>query len=79
MAGTTFLAGTNPLKDPIALFLVQALLIVILSRVLAVGLGYLRQPRVIAEVIGGILLGPSLLSRSEAFRDNVFPKVSPNL
>lgn len=71
----TFLAGENPLHDPIALFLVQTLIIVTLSRVLAVGLGYLRQPRVIAEVIGGILLGPSVLSRSAAFKDNVFPKV----
>ncbi|KAI9015021.1 Sodium/hydrogen exchanger family-domain-containing protein [Gaertneriomyces semiglobifer] len=74
--GGTFLAGTNPLAEPIGLFLVQILLIVVLSRVLAIGLGYLKQPRVIAEVIGGILLGPSLCSRSQAFKDNVFPKES---
>ncbi|KAI9006234.1 Cation/H+ exchanger, partial [Gaertneriomyces semiglobifer] len=74
--GGTFLAGTNPLADPIGLFLVQIILIVVLSRVLAIGLGYLKQPRVIAEVIGGILLGPSLCSRSQAFKDNVFPQES---
>ena len=31
------------------------------------------QPRVIAEVIGGILLGPSVLSRIHGFRDAIFP------
>ncbi|KAI8915203.1 Cation/H+ exchanger, partial [Powellomyces hirtus] len=72
----TFLSGENPLKDPIALFLLQALIIIILSRFLAAGLGYIKQPRVIAEVIGGILLGPSALSRSEAFRNTIFPKES---
>ncbi|KAG5456285.1 MAG: Cation/H+ exchanger [Olpidium bornovanus] len=58
----SFVSGANPLRDPLALFLVQVLLIVVVSRALAVGLGYLKQPRVIAEVIGGILLGPSALS-----------------
>ncbi|KAJ3171254.1 K(+)/H(+) antiporter [Geranomyces variabilis] len=72
----TFLAGDNPLTDPIALFLIQALIIICISRVLAIGLGHLRQPRVIAEVIGGILLGPSVLSRSTAFRTTIFPAES---
>ncbi|KAI8827003.1 Cation/H+ exchanger, partial [Fimicolochytrium jonesii] len=78
MAGstTTFVAGQNPLTDNLALFLVQSLVIICLSRFLAVGFRYLNQPQVIAEVIGGILLGPSALSRWPAFKDNVFPKDS---
>ncbi|KAJ3163569.1 K(+)/H(+) antiporter [Geranomyces michiganensis] len=75
-AAGTFLAGENPLKDPVALFLLQALIIICISRVLAVGLSYLRQPRVIAEVIGGILLGPSVLSRSVTFKTTIFPAES---
>ncbi|KAJ2364266.1 K(+)/H(+) antiporter, partial [Coemansia sp. RSA 2610] len=36
----------------------------------------LYQPSVISEIIGGILLGPTALSRWKAFADNVFPKAS---
>ena len=40
----------------------------------------MRQPRVIAEVIGGILLGPSVLGRVPGFTDAIFPQASmPNL
>ncbi|KAG9445137.1 hypothetical protein H6P81_016477 [Aristolochia fimbriata] len=33
----------------------------------------LRQPKVIAEIVAGIILGPSVLSRSSSFSDRVFP------
>ncbi|KAJ3003353.1 K(+)/H(+) antiporter [Thoreauomyces humboldtii] len=75
-ARTTFLDGSNPLTDPISLFLLQAVLIIGLSRLLAIPLAWIRQPRVIAEVIGGILLGPSVLSRSASFKNAVFPASS---
>jgi Kef-type K+ transport system membrane component KefB len=40
----------------------------------------LRQPRVIAEVIGGILLGPSVFGRIPGFTNAIFPPQSiPNL
>lgn len=40
----------------------------------------MRQPRVIAEVIGGIILGPSVLMRIPGFKDTIFPTASmPNL
>lgn len=39
----------------------------------------MRQPRVIAEVIGGILLGPSVMGRIPGFTDAIFPAESiPN-
>lgn len=34
------------------------------------------QPRVIAEVIGGIILGPSVMMRIPGFEDNIFPAES---
>ena len=71
----TFIAGENPLTDQLTLFLLQVVIIVSLSRFLAYILDFIRQPRVIAEVIGGILLGPSALSRWPAFKDTVFPEV----
>lgn len=39
----------------------------------------MRQPRVIAEVIGGVLLGPSVMGRIPGFTDAIFPAASmPN-
>lgn len=40
----------------------------------------MRQPRVIAEVIGGIILGPSVLMRIPGFEAAIFPPAAmPNL
>lgn len=40
----------------------------------------IRQPRVIAEVIAGVLLGPSVFGRIPGFTDAIFPEASiPNL
>ncbi|KAJ8132142.1 hypothetical protein O1611_g1482 [Lasiodiplodia mahajangana] len=48
-------------------------IIIILCRLLHYPLSRLGQPRVIAEVIGGILLGPSVLSRIPHFKENILP------
>ncbi|KAH6906820.1 potassium:hydrogen antiporter [Coprinopsis sp. MPI-PUGE-AT-0042] len=40
------------------------------------GLGRIRQPRVIAEVIGGILLGPTVMGRLPNFKETIFPDES---
>lgn len=75
--GSTILQpGTNPLDDPFNLFIVQVLVIVALSRSIGYVLRYLKQPRVIAEVIGGILLGKSALGRIDSFTNTIFPKSS---
>lgn len=51
-------------------------LIVTLARVLGVALGRIRQPMVIAELISGILLGPSALGKIPGFSSTVFPDES---
>src|SRR6185369_14011522 len=43
------------------ILVVQALLIIGLSRLIGLGARRLRQPMVIAEIVAGIALGPSLL------------------
>lgn len=47
--------------SPLSRFIVQAVLIVAISRVLGFLLRRIGQPMVIAEIVSGIVLGPSLL------------------
>ncbi|OEL37233.1 Cation/H(+) antiporter 19 [Dichanthelium oligosanthes] len=68
--------GENPLHSALPIAILQICIVVVLTRVLAFILRPLRQPRVIAEIIGGILLGPSVLGRSTSFLNTVFPKQS---
>lgn len=46
----SFVNGGNPLKDSLALFILQTLIIIAVSRLIGYGLKYINQPRVIAEV-----------------------------
>ncbi|KAH7329576.1 K+/H+ antiporter 1 [Stachybotrys elegans] len=76
--------GANPSeynpRDPLTTFIIQAGLILIVCHALHWPLTKIRQPRVIAEVIGGIILGPSVMGRIPGFSEAIFPRVSiPNL
>ncbi|KAL5313755.1 hypothetical protein ACEPPN_018176 [Leptodophora sp. 'Broadleaf-Isolate-01'] len=72
--------GLNPTtydaKNPIVLFIIQAGIIIIFCRILHFPLAKLRQPRVIAEVIGGVILGPSVMMRIPGFKAAIFPQAS---
>ncbi|KAI4364531.1 hypothetical protein MLD38_020608 [Melastoma candidum] len=68
--------GDNPLDYALPLVILQICLVVFFTRAIAWLLRPLRQPRVIAEIIGGILLGPSAIGRSTKFLNAVFPKRS---
>uniref|UniRef100_A0A915J5E8 Cation/H+ exchanger domain-containing protein n=1 Tax=Romanomermis culicivorax TaxID=13658 RepID=A0A915J5E8_ROMCU len=70
------LSGRNALDSDLSRFLVQATIIIVLSRFLHIFLRKLRQPRVIAEMLGGILLGPSALGSIPGFTNLLFPKSS---
>ncbi|KAL3818246.1 hypothetical protein ACJIZ3_004151 [Penstemon smallii] len=65
--------GDDPLHFALPLVIIQICLVVLLTRALAYLLRPLRQPRVIAEIIGGILLGPSALGRNHKYLHAIFP------
>ncbi len=52
---------TSLVHGPLPLFIVQAVLIIGLSRAVGLLARRLQQPMVIAEIVAGIMLGPSLL------------------
>ncbi|KAE8773852.1 cation/H(+) antiporter 15-like [Hordeum vulgare] len=65
--------GGSPLSSSLPLLGVQLVLIVSVTRVLYFVFKPLKQPRVVSEIMGGIILGPSLLCRYEGFKQLVFP------
>lgn len=73
-------SGRNPLEyeasAPWTLFLFQVILITAMCQILHYPLKKLRQPRVIAEVLSGIILGPSVMGRIPKFTSTCFPPES---
>lgn len=74
------LSGDNPASynpsDPLRLWVIQLILIVGMTQLLSLFFSRIRQPRVIAEVVGGIILGPTVMGRIPNFSKSVFPTES---
>ncbi|XP_010527098.1 PREDICTED: cation/H(+) antiporter 15 [Tarenaya hassleriana] len=68
--------GDNPLDFSLPLFILQLTLVVLTTRIFVYILRPFRQPRVIAEILGGIVLGPSVLGRNKKFANMIFPQRS---
>lgn len=68
--------GDVPVHFALPLLIVQICIVLFITRALAFLLKPLRQPRVIAEIIGGILLGPSAFGKSKSYLNTIFPHQS---
>lgn len=62
-------------RSPLILMVIQLVIIVALSRILHIFLGsrWLRQPRVLSEILAGVLLGPTAFGRIPGFSAHIFP------
>ncbi|CDO93569.1 unnamed protein product [Kluyveromyces dobzhanskii CBS 2104] len=71
------ISGVNPFvfnsASPVTFFLIQAALIMVLSNGLHVFISKLRQPKVISEVVAGIILGPTVFGQIPNYTSTMFP------
>ncbi|CAL5424649.1 unnamed protein product [Camellia sinensis] len=65
--------GENPMDYSFTLLLAEVTLIILITRTIRFLLKPLRQPRVVSEIIGGIIIGPSVLGRNKTFSKHIFP------
>ncbi|PPQ70372.1 hypothetical protein CVT25_000083 [Psilocybe cyanescens] len=74
------LSGSDPTQfneaDPLRLWIIQVGIIICTANLLSLGLRKMRQPKVIAEVLGGIILGPTAMGRIPGFTEHIFPQQS---
>ena len=55
----------DPRHLPFAIFLMQVFITLVVCKVLAKLLSYIRQPQVIGQIIAGIIFGPSVLGKEQ--------------
>ncbi|KAF7801745.1 cation/H(+) antiporter 15-like isoform X1 [Senna tora] len=65
--------NTNPFHFSFPLLLCQCALCSIVIHITSILLKPLRQPRVISQILAGIMLGPSGLARNASLREMIFP------
>ncbi|XP_077235171.1 cation/H(+) antiporter 15-like [Tasmannia lanceolata] len=68
--------GDNPFTHQVSLFCFQATIINMVMVIVRLLLKPFRQPKVVSQIIGGIIVGPSFLGRNKMFAKWVFPRSS---
>ncbi|KAF8626886.1 hypothetical protein AX15_004646 [Amanita polypyramis BW_CC] len=71
------LTGKDPSQynpaDPLRVWIIQIGLIITMTSLLSLLLKRLKQPKVISEIVGGIILGPTAFGRIPGFTEHIFP------
>ncbi|KAF8102514.1 hypothetical protein N665_0198s0214 [Sinapis alba] len=68
--------GENAMNYAFSTFLIEAILIILFIKTTCFLLRPLRQPRIVCEIIGGMMIGPSMLGGSRNFNYYLFPPIS---
>ncbi|KAI3670213.1 hypothetical protein L1987_88031 [Smallanthus sonchifolius] len=68
-----FIYGNSPDESTFALVLLELSLVLVITHTIHHLLKPFKQPRVISEILGGIIIGPSCLCRSPKFAAWMFP------
>ncbi|KAF2583456.1 hypothetical protein F2Q68_00000878 [Brassica cretica] len=68
--------GENAMNYAFSTFLLEAVIIIFFIKITCFLLRPLRQPRIVCEIIGGMMIGPSMLGGSRNFNYYVFPPIS---
>ncbi|XP_038722346.1 cation/H(+) antiporter 15-like isoform X2 [Tripterygium wilfordii] len=63
----------NPLGESMPRFILQLAVIIVITRTINLLLIPLHQPRFIADLLGGLLIGPSALGKTKYFLPQIFP------
>ncbi|CAF4463607.1 unnamed protein product, partial [Rotaria magnacalcarata] len=66
----------NPHESSLAMFLLQVFITLIVCKILAKLLSFIRQPQVIGQIIAGIIFGPSILGHTKGWTDAIWPTSS---
>lgn len=69
-------ADIDSSSNPLPVFLIQVFITLVLTRLIGRILQYFKQPQVIGEMIGGIVLGPSVLGLIPNYTETIWPKWS---
>ncbi|KAJ9556865.1 hypothetical protein OSB04_011479 [Centaurea solstitialis] len=68
-----FINGEVPHESSFSLVLLELSFVLIVTQIIRHLLKPLKQPRIISEILGGIVVGPSCLGRSKTFMTWMFP------
>lgn len=68
-----FISPHDPL-NPLPMFLVQIIIVLVVTHLTGRLLRLLHQPMVVGQIIGGFLLGPSVLGHAPGWSPAIFPR-----